>query len=1241
MNLKELLNEISWHWDKQNGKRLFWDFYAMYFLWSWIGSGIEEYFGKSPDIYEPYAKGAQRITSPYDVFGKVPYKKIQELIDGLFYKVLKQTAEALIWYLKRACVLELQHIGQSNLPSFASNVASKLTGTNAKWEVFVAECKKQFPGADPEFILRYIGFYHYYSSNAPVYTKLLQLQKKYYDEKQKELNIKGWKQKSLEKWLSQPVNDKELFDIENQPPPPIETPTSATDIPDYPHGEPESVPTPFKKDPTYTSHDVYWNPNPTTYSVHEPEQSDADKKAGKKPSTSINVHKKDKSKLFESEDVESSSGMKKFKKILEAMKKSGMTMRDVQYAYFNNTWNEYGAYGASAWGEGMQAAFELEDLVRSEMWSNKTMKDIAWQIDRIYDLNHNTGNLLNKSAYIRISDKELDQRAKMTSVVRMIPYVSPLIARLIKRFLPYLGLKEDDLTVDEKINEPTNPFTPEQETTLKGIGFTPTTVGTAKGSYNWSKEKRAGLKKHIKNYTTPLIIKQHKDGVWTFHDEMMTDLKKFNDFDSLVKYVSEIYGKQMNASGVTSSSSSSSYSAPVTKLSKYISEHTLIKLSPDKEQKLAAIHFGWRPSSSRYRAEAIDGNNFYFYAFSDNSFVLVRKSTPDIISVFYDFNKAVEVAESLSNGNVNPLPQTIQGKIGKPTAAAGTTQKVAPSSHPAFAPVVNPVSNNTIKLAGNLPTPLKKIKHTPGPAPAVGYKAGIAFEARINKAGFTWDETGKKYVDNNKGHILIIHQDRSSDLTFSNGEGSKFKNLLELLTYLEKDYPKDSAEKIAKSGSNSDESKELTDLEIEWLTVNGSTIFPGVKIEITKALNNVNVVAFKVNNGLQFWVGKDSGTNEPNPYYIGHSYDNTGSYAYEIKRFSDFDDIQDYIKHNKDVLLSSSKLPDENYSIDNETIKILNHYGFKDATPTTSGLGTTFTNEEIGSKVIIWFDGKVSYNINGDTEGYNSFDEFNKKVLQSGPYVYKTKYGPYLPSAPTKNKNSLLNKKLPQSVQLLNVPHNKKLKEYGFNWYSGVNYYYNDKLNQAIVFKGQFHSSKSPIELYTVHNDGLFSVKTFHNISDLFKELEKSSGQSSEHNYDTVKEDGLLKMIKLIPDDAEKIKSIGFNLDESHGYPLYVNNDGNSISISNDDTLYFNDAEQLEQTAFQPDGTVSGWSNKGAPYHFAKGGVKNGIANIIKYYNDKGGGSSGGGTTPTSPQPDNPSDLAKKLRSYMKKSLGL
>ena len=417
------------------------------------------------------------------------------------------------------------------------------------------------------------------------------------------------------------LDDKDLEKEPEEPTPqPQPMPGEEPETPEEP-GEPieappfddeEPTPSDFKTDPTYDPHAWYWDPEK-------------------------------KKKLTESGQLDPHT----FKKLNAIVIKVGLTWEDIYNAYHCFDWSS--AFGGEKWAVAVKGFLKLRDASQSQ-----NIDAMAQAVDYVYDLVHNTGELFNKGGMYVPMDV-LDQRAKQTSVARLMDNTSPKVKEFVKQFLRYqhespAGQQiksvqhgyEDDLNAKNIVASPTVPFTPEQEAALKQKSFYKSNGGLF--VINLSYNNKLG---HSTTYY--YVVRAHTDGRFTAidslgSDRLVSDIQIFNNFDSLVGYFAPLakdvvsgYVSDMPPEG---GMPSTSY-APSVKSEKqiYLDSHSRIKLTSDKETALLyQAKMGWR-SSKKYKAYFPGNKRFELYAFSDGTFLCTYNTSTEF-KVFNTWEEA-------------------------------------------------------------------------------------------------------------------------------------------------------------------------------------------------------------------------------------------------------------------------------------------------------------------------------------------------------------------------------------------------------------------------------------------------------------------------------------------------------------------------------------------------------------------------------------------------------------------------
>jgi hypothetical protein len=704
-----LLQELNYHWDNKDGRQLFWDFYAMYYLWAEAGGGTNIFY-----------KGANRI-------GTVVTNALsQDVIDHLFSQVLRKSTDALIYYLKRACLLELQHFtSKSKIAMLVNELA--LSGVTADWSRFKPVCKQIFPTANPEILYKTIAFMYYYDgSYSTFYLKL----KDAHDKNEAEVqDIMSKPDDYSEPKHDIPASpDAEKSDSETETEPDSEeddkyvTDYEAPDIPDYVGNKDNK----WVQDPD----------NPRYSMLKEIGTGD----------------------YHGNEKVDSKIGLKTIRRVSQALKKAGLSLSDVAELYRHDIWGENSAYGGDAWGDGMEHAMDLEKFARVNFWDNKTMEKIAFQIDKIYDLNHNTGNLLNKGR-MHVSDTDLNRRAKMTDIARMVPYVSQPVRQQLIRYLPVVGSKAAEVSLEADIYADVIPLTDKDFSILTKKYPFAKDGPIALAVMGWTKEKKVGKKKVVTAYTNLLIVKKHFNGTYTYHDDLNSDIKKADSMKALVS--------KMNIPPGSIQSPGNIEIAKEAHLKRVIKAKPKRKLDSKDEEILSSHGFVWDSMYKCYNKLA-SGPTLSISVFKDGSSLIQKYGDYHSHKMFFSVKellaKLPETAKAMS-AVIMKLPP-IPPPVTAPTASASNQQQPYP-----YAPYANQQVNHN-------PDNVKK--YIP---PAESVKVGSAIEEKLNNYGFTWNSAKNAYYDTD-GNMLKIALNRSSIIMFSNGNVVNNNNLIGLLHYL-------------------------------------------------------------------------------------------------------------------------------------------------------------------------------------------------------------------------------------------------------------------------------------------------------------------------------------------------------------------------------------------------------------------------------------------------------------------------
>jgi hypothetical protein len=116
--------------------------------------------------------------------------------------------------------------------------------------------------------------------------------------------------------------------------------------------------------------------------------------------------------------------------IFPCMVKVKITYEDMYNGFRNLIWHPL--YGGWRWADILKLALDLEKRMAS-----MSLKDLVVEIDKIYDLQHNTESLLNKGRWWVLKFM-LDKRYSAKSIESFIRYVSPTVKSLIIANREYL-----------------------------------------------------------------------------------------------------------------------------------------------------------------------------------------------------------------------------------------------------------------------------------------------------------------------------------------------------------------------------------------------------------------------------------------------------------------------------------------------------------------------------------------------------------------------------------------------------------------------------------------------------------------------------------------------------------------------------------------------------------------------------------------------------------------------------------
>lgn len=657
------LHEISYHapifdkhyYDQQDhsegqraGRRMFYDFYAMELLWSFIGSGQIPKDEREKLIGLPDDDPRRDI-----ILGKshrfLPSAAVK-VIDSMYEQVTNTVAKNLLAYVRLAVVQEFQYlVSQSHgwsqfRNSLVSKYNQKKTISKADFDILV---DKHIPDMKPypETIKRLLKYSKYFSE---MHTS---------DDKDP-FDVSRGAVKSAEKSTNEPYPEFPNGPAPEEP----KTPESPDD-------------TDYNAEPTSREFGKYGGPGqPKAPYPQDWSGSSASKDTGELPKIPGDEEDDEKGGEVKERLTEEYINPKKVKKVYAAINKAGITLDDIEKAYNRVPWG--GAYGGPKWGAGAVALLKLAHAKK-----NLSTEDMNHIIDHIYDLQHNTGSLLNKGP-MYIDDTDLNRRYKITDVARFIPFVSPVVKNLILRFQRFLHgdqAKADlEANMENLQKSPKLPITPEEAKKLTDLGFK--AVGDHSFRVAIKFNNKAGQSVHGVYYE----VSKHDVGtfdkgkfiktpnavpLFVVSDNLKADVKAFPTFEEAFQYVSS-HKQDMKPGGSVGHHHEPHAPAIKSEKDMYIESHVRIKLSPDKEQQLLNLNIGWRKKGKKYyKAYFADGHRFHFYAFSDGSFLLSHDNKAEYL-VYNDWGQALGAAKSMSAG-AQEYPEKAEAQEDIDAALAG------------------------------------------------------------------------------------------------------------------------------------------------------------------------------------------------------------------------------------------------------------------------------------------------------------------------------------------------------------------------------------------------------------------------------------------------------------------------------------------------------------------------------------------------------------------------------------------
>jgi len=618
---------------RMDGRRMFHDFYAMEFLWSFLGSGqIPKGEREKRLAMDP--EDPNRDVVPNKSHKFLPDQAVKT-IDSVYEQVTNAVAKNLLAYIRLAVVQEFQYL-TVHADGWTHFRQSLISAYNAEGKI----SKKEYDALVKEYIPKMAKY--------PLTIRKLLKFSKYFSS-------------------TYTFKDSDAYDVSRRK----EKQSTQTSEP-TPETEPKTSEEPdttdYEAEPTSREFGKYGGKDQPT-SPYEPEipwsGMSSFNDAGDLPKIPSEDDDADleqplNEQLLTEEDINTH----KVKQVYHAMNKAGITLDDIEKAYNYIPWD--GAYGGPRWGAGVIALLKLVHAKK-----NLSTEDMNHIIDHIYDLQHNTGSLLNKGP-MYVSENDLNRRYKITDVMRFVPFVSPLIKDIILRYQKYLrndpAQAEREAKMETLIQSPKLPLLPEEQNELQSMGFQKLDDNTYRVAMNFKNKQGKSVggvyyeitKREVGTLVNGEFKKQENaNPLYLVSDNLLADVKAFDTFPEAKAYL-ETYKHEMNDHGSVGTLSSAQASVPPAIKSEkqiYIDKHHKIKLSPEKEQQLLNINLGWRnkPSSQYYKAYFADGGRLHFYAFSDGSYLITFQN--DILyKIFHEFQPAFQYAAMLTK-TAQPYPE--------------------------------------------------------------------------------------------------------------------------------------------------------------------------------------------------------------------------------------------------------------------------------------------------------------------------------------------------------------------------------------------------------------------------------------------------------------------------------------------------------------------------------------------------------------------------------------------------------
>lgn len=727
---------------RASGRRLFYDFYAMEFLWSFLGSGQipkaerERMAHLDPDDpRRDYVSKAHRFLPA----------RAANTIDDVYQQVTLALADGLIGYVNAAVVQEFQYLTQYShgWTSFRQAIVSHYNknGTVSK-EDFDRLVRQNIPemASHPKVVKKLLKFSKYFSE---MHTKNDQ------DPSDVTRQVSGPSTKAP---IEEPPVDTAEPEVE-----PVEP--SEPDNTDYDakvrgrrfgkYGGPGQPEAPYPQD---------WSGHSAFKDVGDlpkiPDDEDDDEGEAPAPLTEELIN------------------MDKVKDVYKAMIKAGLTLEDLSLGYNKVPWG--GSFGGKRWGAGVDALIKLIKARKERDFD--AMNAI---IDHIYDLQHNTGSLLNKGP-MYISDDDLNRRYKVTDVTRFIPFVSPMIKNLILRFQPYLRvdpkIAEKEANMETLLKSPKVEFTQEEKEALAKLGLSPSGPSFQVGInfYNKAGDNIGGsytISKHKVGHIGDkgFVPAEGEPVQYVVHDNYMADVKAFDTFEDANKYL-ENHKKDFNKGYATQATYTPNPQ------DQYLQSHTKIRLDVNKEQILLNNNMGWRAKagSQYYKAYMADGDRFRLFAFSDGTFLGGFQNKHHEYQIFTDWPSALKYVEKHTK-NAMEYPKKAEAQAEIDAKKSGKIISTPSASAPAQ---TGTYELNTVQVQVLQNLVQTKLPHKPDNNFVVQPKANGMY-AVVQKKYHTGKE---KFAI---GHNKVATFGKTYKVVKASGGEKLFANWIETIAYVE------------------------------------------------------------------------------------------------------------------------------------------------------------------------------------------------------------------------------------------------------------------------------------------------------------------------------------------------------------------------------------------------------------------------------------------------------------------------